>query len=202
MILKFKLHALLTKLGHISIDIKTEHERMSKILTTNSDFQNSTLYAKSSNVDIPIDSNTKYTIETLVSTFKNIGGGRGLAAPQIGFNQRIILCCYSKNANDIEILINPRYKPNRSKLEEGWEGCFSVPNTLALVTRWNSIIASYYDLHGKEINIELNGIKARVFQHEYDHLEGKLIIDNATDIKIFEYKADYIHSLRVLCDTI
>lgn len=172
---------------------------MAKILTADYNTRDSVLFKKSLSVAIPTDSSTKLIIQTLIDVFKDIGGGAGLAAPQIGFDKRIILCCYSRNLQDIEILINPEYKPIGNKSSEGWEGCFSIPNTVAKVNRWNDIKISYYNINGKEVISELNGQKARIFQHEFDHLEGVLMPDKASDIKTFEQKEDYLNFFKNFC---
>ncbi len=99
--------------------------------------------------------------------------GIGLAAPQVGVSQRII----TVNVGDgFLYLINPVIveRQGRARMEEG---CLSCPGVSAVVDRDERIRVRGLDLEGNEVTIEAEGLKARVLQHEIDHLEGVLIID-------------------------
>ena len=99
--------------------------------------------------------------------------GIGLAAPQVGVPQRIITI----NVGDgFLYLINPVIleREGKARMEEG---CLSCPGISAAVDRDDRILVRGLDLDGNEITIEAQGLKARVLQHEIDHLEGVLIID-------------------------
>lgn len=169
---------------------------MTKILTTEDNGDLQQLLQESHAVRIPLSINTKDNINKLIIIFRNGGGGAGLAAPQIGIKKRIMLCCYDRNIQNMEIIINPEYRPTKNTLEYGWEGCFSVPNTFGLIARWQSIYVSYYNPDGTKIDKELNDMAARIFQHEYDHLNGDLIINKSKEIKKFDQKTDYINFLK------
>ena len=106
--------------------------------------------------------------------------GVGLAAPQVGKNIRII----AVNTKDGPVcMINP--KISKKSLLKAWgeEGCLSVPQIFGEVKRHKKINCNYLDKEGKEINIEAEGLMARVVQHEIDHLDGILFIDKAKNIK-------------------
>lgn len=109
--------------------------------------------------------------------------GVGLAAPQIGKNIRLVIV----NTKDGPVCaINP--KIIKKSLTKAWddEGCLSVPNTYGKVKRFKKIKCTYLDKTGKKIMIKAEGMMARVFQHEIDHLDGILFIDKAKDIKKIE----------------
>jgi peptide deformylase len=107
--------------------------------------------------------------------------GVGLAAPQIGKNIRLIVI----NTKDgVLYLFNPKIVKSSLAKEWGEEGCLSVPNTFGQVKRSKKIKCIYLDISGKEIKTEPQGLLARIFQHEIDHLEGILFIDKAKKIEI------------------
>lgn len=85
--------------------------------------------------------------------------------------------------DDIEIFINPEIMEYSKEVNEDWEGCLSVPNVSALIKRSNSIKVKFIDLNGNEVLNSYQGFKARVIQHEYDHLNGVLILDKAIKIE-------------------
>lgn len=100
--------------------------------------------------------------------------GVGLAAPQIGIQERFFI---AKFGDIFERVINPKIL-SYSKVEKvNLEGCLSIPDYYGEVLRPKSINVAYTDNSGKNITKSLTGIKAMIFQHEYDHLEGKLFID-------------------------
>jgi len=103
--------------------------------------------------------------------------GIGLAAPQVDFGKRIFVVDTGEAKSQKFALINPVIKESSDKLEPYEEGCLSVPGINADVIRPESILISGYTRDGKEVEIEANGLLARVFQHEYDHLDGILFID-------------------------
>ena len=72
------------------------------------------------------------------------------------------------------VLINPVITPLASEMEEGWEGCLSVPGMRGWVPRYTQAALSGYDEHGKRFEREVSGFHARVVQHECDHLDGVL----------------------------
>ena len=107
--------------------------------------------------------------------------GAGLAAPQIGVGLRVVI--FGVHANPrypgIEevpdtVLINPELRPLSGELEEGWEGCLSVPGMRGWVPRWRRLRYEGFDEKGKPFEREVEGFHARVVQHEVDHLDGVL----------------------------
>ena len=107
--------------------------------------------------------------------------GAGLAAPQIGVLLRVVIFGVHANPRypDVEevpdtVLINPVITPLSNDMEEGWEGCLSVPGMRGSVPRYTKLKYSGYDELGKRFVREVSGFHARVVQHECDHLDGVL----------------------------
>ncbi|MDE2222374.1 MAG: peptide deformylase [Candidatus Omnitrophica bacterium] len=99
--------------------------------------------------------------------------GVGLAAPQVGINEQIFVVDTGKV---VMAVVNPKIvKSAGSELME--EGCLSIPRVLVDVKRAKAVWVEYTDVENRRVKAQLNGLLARVFQHEYDHLQGKLILD-------------------------
>lgn len=110
--------------------------------------------------------------------------GVGLAAPQVGHSLRLIIIASHPNqrypqAPQMEpiAMINPQILNHGDIQQKGWEGCLSVPMIRGLVPRYKEIEVSYEDRQGHQHTTKLTGFVARIFQHEYDHLEGKVFVD-------------------------
>ena len=102
--------------------------------------------------------------------------GVGLAAPQVGISKRIIVVGAMEGNKSESVLINPRIlkKKGRSRF---CEGCLSVPDVTSDIIRPESVVVEALGLDEKTLNIEAEGLFARVIQHEIDHLDGILFID-------------------------
>jgi peptide deformylase len=107
--------------------------------------------------------------------------GAGLAAPQIGVPLRLVIFGVTSNPrypgiDDVPdtVLINPVLTPLSDEIQEGWEGCLSVPGMRGWVPRFQKLRYSGFDEHGKRFEREAEGFHARVVQHEVDHLDGVL----------------------------
>lgn len=112
--------------------------------------------------------------------------GVGLAAPQIGILQRLFVVQlppdeeYPEQSKPL-IFINPEIVKKSDEMEEGQEGCLSVPGWAGLVNRHQAVEIKAQNVYGKRFKIKAGGFLARVFQHEYDHLDGVLFIDHIID---------------------
>jgi peptide deformylase len=120
--------------------------------------------------------------------------GAGIAAPQIGVLQRMVIFGFEKNERypDAEpvpftVLCNPVIEPLSDAIEEGWEGCLSVPGLRGLVPRWRDVRYRGFDQHGAPIEREVSGFHARVVQHECDHLDGILYPRRIRDLTRFGF---------------
>lgn len=120
--------------------------------------------------------------------------GVGLAAPQIGVNLRVVIFEVSSNPRypDAEtvpqtVLINPVLTPLSDVMEEGWEGCLSIPGMRGLVPRYTHLRYQGYDEYGAAIDRTVTGFHARVVQHECDHLDGFLYPMRICDLRKFGF---------------
>lgn len=102
--------------------------------------------------------------------------GVGLAAPQVGIRKRIVVIDVTEEQDSPIILINPEIIDS-SGSQTGGEGCLSVPNKVGQVTRPNYVKVKAYNLDMEEIILEGEGLLARAFCHEIDHLDGILYMD-------------------------
>jgi len=120
--------------------------------------------------------------------------GAGLAAPQIGVGLRVVIFGVGRNprypdAEEVPYteLVNPVITPLTDQLEEGWEGCLSVPGLRGVVPRWTAIRYRGFDPQGNPLDREVTGFHARVVQHECDHLDGILYPMRVRDFSRFGF---------------
>ena len=120
--------------------------------------------------------------------------GVGLAAPQIGVDLQLAIFGFERNERYPEalavprtILLNPVITPLSKDMEEGWEGCLSVPGLRGAVNRYSIIRYDGIDSKGERIERTAEGFHARVVQHECDHLIGRLYPSRITDFSKFGY---------------
>jgi peptide deformylase len=120
--------------------------------------------------------------------------GAGLAAPQIGVNLQLVIFGFKQNERYPEapavpetVLLNPVLERLSDDLEDGWEGCLSVPGLRGVVPRYARLRYRGVDPYGKPIDREVDGFHARVVQHECDHLIGILYPMRVRDFSKFGY---------------
>jgi len=135
-------------------------------------------------------------LEDMHDTMRALNGA-GLAAPQIGVALQVVVFGLERSVRypDAEavpytVLLNPRLTPVGDALEEGWEGCLSVPGMLGLVPRHATLRYEGYDARGERIDRTVTGFHARVVQHECDHLAGILYPMRIRDLRNFGYTAE------------
>jgi len=121
--------------------------------------------------------------------------GAGLAAPQIGVQQRVVIFGFDENprypdAPDIPltVLINPQIEVLGERMQEQWEGCLSVPGMRAMVPRYQHIRYSGFDQQGIHFEREVSDFHARVVQHECDHLDGILYPQRVHNMQTFGFR--------------
>ena len=124
-----------------------------------------------------------------------VADGAGLAAPQIGVDLQLVIF----GTDEINprypdapliprtVLLNPVITPLGDEVENGWEGCLSVPGLRGVVPRFSKIRYTGVDLYGDPIDRTVDGFHARVVQHECDHLMGKLYPMRVQDFTQFGY---------------
>lgn len=132
-------------------------------------------------------------ITDLIDTMK-AANGAGLAAPQIGVPLRVVIFGFTHNprypdaeAVPFTVLCNPVLTPLGDDMEEGWEGCLSVPGLRGLVPRHARLRYTGFDAQGNAIDRTVSGFHARVVQHECDHLDGVLYPRRIRDLTQFGF---------------
>lgn len=132
-------------------------------------------------------------VEDMFDTMRALDGA-GLAAPQIGVDLRLVIFGFTSSPRypDAEavpetILVNPELTPLGDELEDGWEGCLSVPGLRGMVPRWKRLRYRGFDLQGSAIERTVQGFHARVVQHECDHLDGVLYPMRVRDFTRFGF---------------
>lgn len=111
--------------------------------------------------------------------------GVGLAAPQVGRNERLIVCKFNPGeANEIIVpMVNPQIIKTSDKKTLGEEGCLSLPGVWGKVERSEQILVRFKNLKNQDQTLELSALNARIVQHEIDHLDGVLFVDRAEDVQ-------------------
>lgn len=138
-------------------------------------------------------------VERMGQIMRN-ANGVGLAAPQLGILQRVIVYDIGEG---FHALVNPKILSARGEQTEPPEGCLSLPGLRGVVKRANTVVVKGFDEYGKPVRIRGEGYTARVIQHEVDHLDGILFIDRAdpkslhwaTAEELEEEKQDGIYEL-------
>jgi peptide deformylase len=110
--------------------------------------------------------------------------GIGLAAPQIAVSKRIFVVDLQdeEDGHGPLVVINPKFTATEGEVE-AIEGCLSVPGKVGDVTRFERVVCTGIDRHGKKISLEGTGLFGRCLQHEMDHLDGVLYIDKAKNLR-------------------
>jgi peptide deformylase len=119
--------------------------------------------------------------------------GVGLAAPQIHQSLSIAVLESHGPRGDIPmtVLVNPDVTILDEELLEDWEGCLSIPELRGRVPRWKKLRVDALDRHGKQVELVAEGFAARVVQHEFDHLMGKVYLDRMRDFKTLTYFTEF-----------
>lgn len=148
--------------------------------------------------EVPVAEISSARIQAIITDMKealaNEKFGVAIAAPQIAESLRIFIVAghvlasraneaYDENIHLDQVFINPEIIKTSKKLVVGDEGCLSVPNKYGTkVERSEKVTISYYDEHGTKHTRGASSFLARIFQHEIDHLNGMLYIDNAIEV--------------------
>ena len=180
------------------------------------------LKQKTREIHLPINDTNKNILRDLLDTYKKTPCA-GIAANQIGYDKRIFIGMKedepdteeqykelrkdepqeqkkesgNPNADNYEFYINPQIDQTYKKsIQEEEEGCLSIPEIRLVAERYDKIKIRYYDINGKKIKKTLKGFLSRLFQHELDHLDGKLMVENRKIKKVYRISDnDNINSL-------
>ena len=169
------------------------------------------LKQRTKDIHLPISSTDKKILDDLLDTYKKIPCA-GIAANQIGYDKRIFIGMKrdepdteekykelrkdenkivkqksgNPNADNYEFYINPQIDQTYKKsIQEEEEGCLSIPEIRLIAERFDKIKVRYYNMNGKKIQKTLKGFLSRLFQHELDHLNGVLMVENSKIKKVY-----------------
>ena len=136
----------------------------------------------------PIQTLIDNMIETMIEY-----GGVGLAAPQVHYPLAIAVIESRGPRGDIPltVLVNPDITVLDEELLEDWEGCLSIPDLRGRVPRWRKLCVDGLDRHGNRLEFTAEGFAARVVQHEFDHLMGKVYLDRMRDFKTLTHVSEF-----------
>ena len=136
-------------------------------------------------------------VEDLVATMRDAHGA-GLAAPQVYESVRVCVVEVKENPRylflpeiPLTILVNPVVTPQTTETFDSYEGCLSVPNLRGVVPRCTEVHVQGWNHHGEPVGFVARGWPAVVYQHEVDHLDGKLFVDRVLDTTTLTTTADY-----------
>ena len=132
-------------------------------------------------------------VRDMIDTMRHLNGA-GLAAPQIGVDLQVVIFEVERNPRypeadrvPLTVLVNPLLEPLTQEMEEGWEGCLSLPGLRGLVPRHTRLRYRGLDADGNPIDRTVDGFHARVVQHEVDHLRGILYPMRMRDFSRFGF---------------
>ena len=147
------------------------------------------LRERAKEIDFSTYENLQETIDNMQQTMEN-ADGVGIAAPQVGLAIRLLIVDGKPFGEDDpelaafrRVMINPVLVEESEETADYSEGCLSVPDIHADITRPAKIKVQYINQEGAEVTEEFDGFKCRMVQHEMDHLDGKMFVDRATPIR-------------------
>lgn len=138
------------------------------------------------------DKTLQTLIDDMIETMRE-APGVGLAAPQVGISERVIVVEYFEREEDEEkedkpkkvwALVNPEIVKASAEMVTGVEGCLSIPGLVGEVERYESLTVKGLNRHGQPLRVKAKGWLARIFQHEIDHVNGIVFTDRAARIWI------------------
>ncbi|MCF7969857.1 MAG: peptide deformylase [Methylococcaceae bacterium] len=147
------------------------------------------------------DINASEMQETISDLFASLAStnGVGLAAPQISASWRMLIIASRPSARypyapemEPTLMINPSFECISDVQEKDWEGCLSIPGIRAKVPRYTFIKVNYTNAQGEAVTQNLDGFVARVFQHEYDHLDGLVYLDRVENNKDIISESEFL----------
>jgi peptide deformylase len=136
-------------------------------------------------------------IDDMIETMREYSGA-GLAAPQVHASKRIAVIEVLGNPRypdapsiPLTVLVNPVVTPVTEEMDEGWEGCLSVPDMRGVVPRYTAVRLQAHDREGQPIDLIAKEFFARVIQHETDHLDGIVYVDRMRDLRTLSHIAEW-----------
>ena len=145
-----------------------------------------------------LSEDTRDLLQDMLDTMK-AESGIGIAAPQIGVSKKVALISVPSDSeryteaeeSPMLFIFNPKITVLDDEVQGFWEGCLSVPGLRGFVERPRKVQIDFLDMNAQEQSIVVEGFLATVFQHELDHLFGKLYVDRITDMSKLTYNEEY-----------
>lgn len=155
------------------------------------------LSARAQEVPDPTSRDIRQLVDDMLETLADISGA-GLAAPQVHVQKRVVIFAAPMDGEEepdspetdfspMTVLVNPQWQPLSDEMAVGWEGCLSVPGLTGAVARHTHIRYGGFTLKGQPVEREATGFHARVFQHEFDHLDGILYPQRMEDLSLLVF---------------
>jgi peptide deformylase len=151
----------------------------------------------SKRVPLPLSKAHGHLIDEMIATMKK-ARGVGIAAPQVGVGLRLFIIApepsvrYPKAPRMAPIaMINPVLMRHSKKMVTDWEGCLSIPGLRGRVPRWHSVEIEFTTRDGRRLRGKLSGFVARIFQHEFDHINGRVYVDRVKDTRTFMTESEF-----------
>jgi peptide deformylase len=145
----------------------------------------------------PTSKDIQSLIEDMIVAMKK-AKGVGIAANQVGVGKKLFIVApepsvrYPKAPKMAPVaMLNPTLVKHSKKMVTDWEGCLSIPGLRARVPRYQAIEIEYTDRQGDRLRAELTGFIARIFQHEFDHINGMVYLDRVTDTRTFMMESEF-----------
>jgi len=136
-------------------------------------------------------------IDDMIETMKEYDGV-GLAADQVFTSKQLAVLEVANNPRypdkgkvPLTVLVNPKITPMSDEMEADWEGCLSIPDLRGQVPRYKHIHVTALDRDGHKLDFVAKGFHARVIQHEYDHLNGKVYLDRMGDFSTLAFLQEF-----------
>ncbi len=155
------------------------------------------LRRRSKPIRLPLSKAQDRFIDDMIATMKK-AKGVGIAAPQVDVGLRMFIVApepsvrYPKAPTIPPIaMMNPKLIKHSKKMVTDWEGCLSIPGLRARVPRYQAIEIEFTARDGSRMRAELTGFIARIFQHEFDHINGRVYLDRVKDTRTFMMESEF-----------
>lgn len=151
----------------------------------------------SKTVPLPLSQAHDRLIDDMIATMKK-AKGVGIAAPQVGMGLRLFIVAPEPSVRYPRapkmapvVMINPDLVKHSKKTVTDWEGCLSIPGLRARVPRYQAIAIEFSTRDGRRLRGKLSGFVARIFQHEFDHINGMVYVDRVKDTRTFMTESEF-----------
>jgi len=155
------------------------------------------LRRRSKSVRLPLSKAHDQFIDDMIATMKK-AQGVGIAAPQVAVGERLFIVAPEPNARYPKAphmppvaMINPVLVKASKKMVSDWEGCLSIPGIRGPVSRHYSVEIEFTARDGRRLRAKLTGFTARIFQHEFDHINGSVYLDRVKDTRTLMTDLEY-----------